>query len=64
MKGFAPGATQDGARITAGNKQLHTLHVVENIILPPFVQLAHYIVQQGNRGFICFLLQNFRLRQF
>ena len=43
--GLAPGATQDGARITAGDKQLHTLHVVENIILPPFVQFAHYIVQ-------------------
>lgn len=24
---------------------MHTLHVVENIILPAFVQLAHYIVQ-------------------
>ena len=63
MKGFASGAAQDGARVAAGDKQLHTLHVVEYIILPPFVQFAHYIVQKGNGGFVCFLLQNFRLRQ-
>ena len=55
--------TAERLRITAGDKNLPVVDVVEDIILPGCIKLAHHIVEQGDGLFPGHGTQERRLRE-